>query len=405
MIYQNYQFMANLSDPLRLFADGASCVLKSWNASSDLNPIRKMAAYYEQVSLLGMTHKCPPFNIEPVTSLNAEIYPVIETVITSTDFCTLSRFKKDLSTELPKILLVAPMSGHFATLLRGTVQTLVQDHDVYLTDWLNIRDIPYKAGKFGLDEYIETIITFLKYLGPGIHLMGVCQPTVACLAATALLAEDKDECVPASLTLMAGPIDARINPTQVNELAMSKPIQWFKQNLIGVVPLQFPGSGRAVYPGFLQLMAFLNMNLERHKKSFADMMEHRINGDDERADLIKEFYQEYFAIMDLSADFYLETVENVFQKHLLPKGELYFKGRLIKPESIRKTFLLTVEGERDDICGIGQTLAAQDLCSKIPPYMKTHHLQAGVGHYGVFNGKKWSNQIYPVIRSMVHSTI
>jgi polyhydroxyalkanoate depolymerase len=405
MIYQNYQFMANLSDPLRLFADGASCVLKSWNASSDLNPIRKMAAYYEQVSLLGMTHKCPPFNIEPVTSLNAEIYPVIETVITSTDFCTLRRFKKDLSTELPKILLVAPMSGHFATLLRGTVQTLVLDHDVYLTDWLNIRDIPYKAGKFGLDEYIETIITFLKYLGPGIHLMGVCQPTVACLAATALLAEDKDECVPASLTLMAGPIDARINPTQVNELAMSKPIQWFKQNLIGVVPLQFPGSGRAVYPGFLQLMAFLNMNLERHKKSLADMMEHRINGDDERADLIKEFYQEYFAIMDLSADFYLETVENVFQKHLLPKGELYFKGRLIKPESIRKTFLLTVEGERDDICGIGQTLAAQDLCSKIPPYMKTHHLQAGVGHYGVFNGKKWSNQIYPVIRSMVHSTI
>lgn len=272
-----------------------------------------------------------------------------------------------------------------------------------MTDWLNIRDIPLAAGEFDLDAYIEQIIIFLKHLGPGSHLIGVCQPTVACIAASSLMAEDRDECTPASLTLMAGPIDTRINPTQVNDLAMTKPIDWFEKNLIGMVPLQFAGGGRRVYPGFIQLMAFMNMNVDRHRKSFKDLYALRVAGDDEKADLISDFYKEYFAIMDLSAPYYLQTVERVFQNHLLPKGELMYKGRRVNPGALRKTFLLTVEGERDDICGIGQTLAAQDLCTRIPPFMKTHHLQAGVGHYGVFSGKRWASQIYPVVRGMIQS--
>ena len=258
-------------------------------------------------------------------------------------------------------------------------------------------------GEFGLDEYIEHIMWFMQHLGPNAHLMGVCQPTVACLAATALIAQDRHECQPASLTLMAGPIDTRINPTKVNDLAKEKPMSWFEQNLIGMVPLQFKGVGRRVYPGFIQLMAFLNMNLSRHRQSFATLYEHRLNGDHEKADVIRDFYQEYFAIMDLSGPFYLETVKHVFQDHLLPKGELTYRGRALEMGAIRKTFLLTVEGERDDICGQGQTLAAQDLCTMLPAYRKTHHLQAGVGHYGVFSGKRWEAQIYPVVRHMIQS--
>ena len=403
MIYQNYQLAANLNDTVRLFADQAQTILQSWSANKDTGPIRRMNAYYEQIALMGFTHKCPPFNIQPITADGGSTTDVLESNELTLGFCRLIRIKKNTDQELPRILLVAPMSGHFATLLRGTIQTLVQDHDVYVTDWLNIRDIPLSEGVFNLDTYIQTIIDCLDFLGPGVHLMGVCQPTVACLAAASILSEDKVDYAPSSLILMAGPIDARINPTKVNEFATSKPIEWFKQHLIGSVPLQFKGSGRSVYPGFLQLMAFLNMNLDRHKKSFKDLLEHRMNAQDERADLIRDFYKEYFAIMDLSADFYLETVENVFQKYQLPKGEMYFKDRLVNPKHIRKTFLLTVEGERDDICGIGQTLAAQDLCPNIPGYMKTHHLQAGVGHYGVFSGKRWSAQIYPVLRSMTHS--
>ena len=394
---------ANLSDSVRLFADNAQTILQTWNKNQGASPIRKMTAYYEQVALMGFTHTCPAFNIQPITEEGELTTEVLESTVLTLGFCRLIRFKKNTDRVLPRILLVAPMSGHFATLLRGTIQTLVQDHEVFITDWLNIRDIPLSEGEFNLDTYIQTIIDCLAYLGPGVHLMGVCQPTVACLAAASILSQDKVDHAPSSLILMAGPIDTRVNPTKVNELATSKPIEWFKQNLIGTVPLQFKGTGRSVYPGFLQLMAFLNMNLERHKKSFRDLLDYRIKAEDERADLIRDFYKEYFAIMDLSADFYLETVENVFQKYQLPKGEMYFKGRLVNPAQIRKTFLLTVEGERDDICGIGQTLAAQDLCANIPGYMKTHHLQAGVGHYGVFSGKKWSSQIYPVLRSMTHS--
>jgi poly(3-hydroxybutyrate) depolymerase len=403
MIYQNYQVVADLSDPIRKFAEHARDISLTWFDGKRITPLQRMAAYYEQVALLGFTHVRPEFNIVPVMNAKGVAVPVLESKVYGTPFCDLVCFKREDAVDLPKVLLVAPMSGHFATLLRGTVQTLVQDHEVYLTDWRNIRDIPMSEGVFGLDEYIEHIIWFMQHLGPNAHLMGVCQPTVACLAATAVMAEDRSDCQPASLTLMAGPIDTRVNPTQVNELAMTKPIEWFEQNLVGMVPLHFKGVGRRVYPGFMQLMAFLNMNMDRHRQSFKTLYEHRVNGEDEKADLIRDFYKEYFAIMDLSGPFYLETVKHVFQDHLLPKGLLTYKGRPLNMKAIRKTFLLTVEGERDDICGMGQTLAAQDLCSLLPDYRKTHHLQAGVGHYGVFNGKRWDAQIYPVVRNMIRS--
>ncbi len=403
MIYHNYQMAANLADPVRQFAEQAREICMKWFDGKPATPLQRMTAYYEQIALMGFTHVRPNYNILPVKDLQGQTHAIQEERVYGTPFCDLLRFKREDQHDLPKLLLVAPMSGHFATLLRGTVQTLVQDHEVYLTDWRNIRDIPMSEGEFGLDEYIEHIIWFMQHLGPNAHLMGVCQPTVACLAATALMAQDRHECQPASLTLMAGPIDTRINPTQVNELAKEKPIDWFEKNLIGMVPLQFKGVGRRVYPGFIQLMAFLNMNLSRHRQSFATLYEHRLNGDHEKADVIRDFYQEYFAIMDLSGPFYLETVKHVFQDHLLPKGELTYRGRALELGAIRKTFLLTVEGERDDICGQGQTLAAQDLCAMLPAYRKTHHLQAGVGHYGVFSGKRWEAQIYPVVRNMIQS--
>ena len=403
MIYQKYQMMADMADPVRQFAEHAQAITKVWFEKQGFTPLQRMAAYYEQIGLMGLTHTRPDFAITPIPTKEGQHVVIEETNVYATAFCHLVRFKRADAVNLPKVLLVAPMSGHFATLLRGTVQTMVRDHDVYLTDWLNIRDIAMSEGEFGLDEYIEHIIWFMQHLGPQTHLMGVCQPTVACLAATAVMSEDRLDCLPASLTLMAGPIDTRVNPTQVNELAMGKPIEWFEAHLIGMVPMHFQGVGRRVYPGFMQLMAFLNMNLDRHRQSFANLYEHRVNGEDEKADAIKAFYKEYFAIMDLSGPFYLETIQKVFQQHHLPKGELTYRGRTIDLRAIRKTFLLTVEGERDDICGIGQTLAAQDLCALLPGYRKTHHLQAGVGHYGVFNGRRWEGQIYPVVRNMIQS--
>jgi poly(3-hydroxybutyrate) depolymerase len=404
MMYQAYQSFANLHDPIRLFAN-ASKVASRYFGMGEFGPIRSLEAYYEQVSLLGFTHHRTDFKIHSIVDTLGKETPVKEEVFHSTPFCDLVRFSKKGAKDLPKILLVAPMSGHFATLLAGTVRTLLKDHEVYITDWLNIRDIPLEAGIFDLDAYVEHIIDFLEVIGPGTHLMGVCQPTVACLAATAIMSEDQSECVPPSLTLMAGPIDVRINPTKVNDLANEKPYSWFESNLITEIPYQFKGGGRKVYPGFLQLTAFMSMNPERHADSFKQLYQLRIDGEMEKADAIHEFYEEYFAIMDLSAPFYLETIKKVFQDCDLAKGTLTYKGRLVNPKAIKKTFLLTVEGERDDICGIGQTLAAQDICSGLAGYKKTHHLQAGVGHYGVFNGKRWDTQIYPVVRNFIQSSV
>jgi poly(3-hydroxybutyrate) depolymerase len=296
------------------------------------------------------------------------------------------------------------MSGHFATLLRGTAHTLLVDHDVYLTDWHNARDVGLRHGRFDFDDFVDHVITFLQVLGPGAHVVGVCQPCVAVLAAAAIMAEDADPAQPRSMTLMAGPIDARVNPTEVNRLATSRPIEWFELNLIGIVPLRYAGALRRVYPGFVQLAAFMSMNLDRHVKAQIDLFCHLANGDDEKAAAIRAFYDEYCAVMDLPAEFYLQTVRTVFQEHALPLGKFEWRGRRVAPSAIQRTALFTVEGERDDICAVGQTLAAQELCSNLRPYMKRHHVQTGVGHYGVFSGRRWSNFIYPIMRSIIYAS-
>jgi poly(3-hydroxybutyrate) depolymerase len=304
---------------------------------------------------------------------------------------------------MPRVLLVAPLSGHFATLLRETIRTLLQDHDVYVTDWHNARDVHLRHGAFGLDDYIAYMMDFVRRIGPGTHVVAVCQPCVAALAATALLAEDGDDAQPASLTLMAGPVDCRVNPTQVNVLATSKPIAWFRDNLISHVPMPHAGFMRRVYPGFVQLAAFMGMNPERHRAQFRKLHEHAVRGEQQEADVIRGFYEEYLAVNDLPAEFYLETVEKVFQTYDLARGRLTWRGRRVDTGAIRRTWLMTVEGERDDICSVGQTVAAQDMCSGILPYRKEHHMQAGVGHYGVFSGRKWAGQIYPRVRAFVRA--
>jgi poly(3-hydroxybutyrate) depolymerase len=284
------------------------------------------------------------------------------------------------------------------------VKTMLPEHDVYITDWHNVRDVPVSAGRFGFDEYIEHIISFLEAMGEGAHLLSVCQPCVAVLATAAVMAQGNHPCQPRSMTLMAGPIDTRVNPTKVNELANSKPISWFEQNLIARVPFRYSGAFRKVYPGFVQLAAFMSMNIERHVKAHRELYENLANGELEKAKLTKDFYDEYFAVLDLSAEFYLETVRIVFQEHRLPTGQLEFHGEKIEPRAIRRTMLLTVEGEKDDICAVGQTAAAHELCSGLRPYRKRHHMQTGVGHYGVFSGKRWEGQIYPLVKNVILSS-
>jgi poly(3-hydroxybutyrate) depolymerase len=349
-----------------------------------------------------LTHERRPFGIHAVPTTSG-VVDVVEEVVERTPFGALLRFRKDMEVEDPKVLVLAPLSGHFATLLRDTVETLLPDHDVYITDWFNAREVPLDAGRFGFDEYVDHVVRFLGVLGPGAHLLAVCQPCVQALAATAVMAEAEDPNVPRTLTLMAGPIDTRVNPTAVNDLATSVPIEWFEQNVISTVPWRHPGAGRRVYPGFVQLTAFLSMNMPRHVKSHFDLFTALADGDTAAARVTRDFYDEYFAVLDLAAEFYLETVERVFQTWDLARGVLEVHGRKVDPGAISRTLLLTVEGERDDICSIGQTMAAHDLCSSLNPYLKQHHLQAGVGHYGVFSGRRWESQVYPVLRSAIAS--
>ena len=404
MLYQAYQFQSDLMSPFRLLAQSTSAAM--WLNKTEGSVLRKLSASMEVFSRMRLTHSRPAYNLDSV-NLDGQDVPVTEEAVMTMPFGTLLRFRKDASIDLsfqPPVLLVAPLSGHFATLLRETARTLLQDHDVYITDWHNARDVPLAGGAFALDDYIDHMIRFIQTIGPGTHVIAVCQPCVAALAATALMAEDDDPAQPRSLTLMAGPVDCRVNPTGVNVLATSKPIEWFKKNLISQVPLPHAGHGRRVYPGFVQLSAFLSMNLERHKKSIKDLYRHLVEGDVEKADVIRLFYDEYLAVNDLPAEFYLETVEKVFQTYDLPLGKLGYRGRLVNPGAIRHAALMTVEGERDDICAVGQTVAAQDLCPNIPLYRRVHHVQIGVGHYGVFSGRRWNQQIYPRVREMIHAS-
>ncbi|HEY2186933.1 MAG TPA: polyhydroxyalkanoate depolymerase [Caldimonas sp.] len=399
MIYEAYLAQADALWPLRAWGRLAVPALLAPRSPAAPRQVRRFAAAWQVFALAELTHARPPWGIASVVSDGAERV-VVEEVAAETPFATLRRFRKDGVGEQPKVLLAAPMSGHFATLLRDTLRTLLRDHDVYVTDWHNARDVPASAGRFGLDEYVDHLIAFTTALGPRANIVAVCQPCVAALAAVALMAEDDHPAQPASLTLMAGPIDCRIAPTAVNQLATSKPIHWFERNLIGRVPWRLGGAGRRVYPGFLQLSAFVSMNHERHAEQFRRYFAHLEAGDDDAAKAIRDFYEEYMAVADLSADFYLETVRLVFQEYALARGTLTLRGRRIDPLAIRHTALLTVEGERDDICSLGQTLAAHEL-TRLRPWLRTHHVQPNVGHYGVFSGRRWQQHIYPIVRNVI----
>lgn len=363
--------------------------------------MRSMFAAFDMAANTKVTHTRTDFAINRVVSGNMEV-DVQEQLIRSTPFGDLLRFAKPEGGAIqPKILVVAPLSGHFATLLRNTVSTLLRDHDVYITDWKNARDVPLSAGVFGFDDYVDHVIAFLEEIGPPVHLLAVCQPCVQALTATALMSEDGNPATPRSLTLMGGPVDVDANPTSVNELANSHDFAWFENNLISRVPWRYPGAGRRVYPGFLQLSAFMAMNTGRHNQQHRALYQHLADGEIEQAAAIRGFYDEYFAVLDMTAEFYLETIDRVFQRALLAKGKLDYRGRRVDCSKIKRTALLTIEGERDDICAVGQTSAAHDLCSNLRPHMKRHYLQAGVGHYGVFSGSRWDNQVYPQVRNFV----
>jgi len=400
MMYQAYQAQSDLMWPVRAMARIATPLLLD-PALSRLPAARRAAAACKVMELAQVTHQRPPWRIHSVVVAGQQV-PVVEEVVHTTPFATLLRFAKPGAPVQPKVLVVAPMSGHFATLLRDTVHTVLQDHDVYVTDWHNVREVPLAAGRFGLDEYTQHIIDFLAAMGPGSSVMAVCQPCVAALAAVSVMSEDQHPATPVCLTLMAGPIDCRISPTAVNKLATTRSMAWFEQNLISSVPWHHAGRGRRVYPGFVQLSAFIGMNKQRHIDAFKAYYQHVVADEFDAAEITRTFYEEYMAVADLSADFYLETVRLVFQDCALPKGELRFKGRLVNPAAIRRTALVTVEGERDDICAIGQTLAAQDLACNLRPYLRTHYVQNNVGHYGVFSGKRWKRYIYPLVRNVIH---
>jgi polyhydroxyalkanoate depolymerase len=370
------------------------------NGAARPSMLSNLGAGYEVIARTGLTHTRPAYSIDSVMVANREV-AVTEEAADVTPFGTLLHFKKDIDQTQPRVLIIAPLSGHFATLLRATVRTMLPEHDVYITDWHNARDVPLDAGRFGFDEYVAHMIRFLEFLGPGAHMVAVCQPCVAALVAASVMAQRDNPAQPRSMTLMAGPIDTRVNPTKVNELATSRDIAWFEKNLIATVPYRYPGAGRRVYPGFVQLTAFMSMNMERHLKAHQDLYHYIAKGETAKAEQTRAFYDEYFAVLDLTAEFYLETVRLVFQDHALPLGLLTYENQKVEPAAIKRTMLFTVEGEKDDICAVGQTLAAHDMCTSLRPYRKRHHMQVGVGHYGVFSGRTWQNQIYPMVKNVI----
>ena len=407
MFYQAYQAYNDILAPARLAAGMATRLRDEYLGGASKMPfVRRLFALAEVFEQSAITHKRPSYGIEKVACGNAMV-DVVEEVVLDLPFADLLHFAKpDVSTPQPKVLVVAPISGHFSTLLRNTVETMLRDHDVYITDWKNARDVPLSKGRFGLEDYIDYVIHFLQELGDplnrrGANVLAVCQPCVPVLAAVAIMAQDDDPCQPRTMTLMGGPIDTRESPTVVNELATSNSYEWFEANLIDTVPWRYPGAGRRVYPGFVQLGAFVSMNMGRHMDQFRKLYQALAEDDQPAVRKIEDFYEEYFAVLDLPAEFYLETIDKVFQRALLAKGALTFRGEPVDCGAIRKTALLTVEGERDDICAVGQTAAAHLLCTSLRPHLKRHHLQPGVGHYGVFSGSKWENQVYPQVRNLI----
>jgi poly(3-hydroxybutyrate) depolymerase len=342
----------------------------------------------------------PAFGLNE-TLIDGETVAVTEEIVLQKPFGQLKRFVRAGREGDPKLLIVAPMSGHFATLLRGTVERMLPGHDVYITDWRDAKAVPLAAGSFDLDDYVDYLVEFLEAIGPGAHMLAVCQPSVPCYAAAALMSGAQHPCRPKTLTMMGGPIDTRKAPTAVNLLAQNRPYEWFSSTVIARVPDMYPGAGRKVYPGFLQLSGFMSMNLGNHMNSHYEMFKHLVAGEDLAADATKDFYDEYRSVCDMSAEFYLQTIDVVFQNHSLPKGEMMHRGTRIDPAAISDIALLAVEGERDDISGLGQTKAALDIATALPDAMKHYHIAEGAGHYGIFNGSKWRDQIAPVVESWI----
>jgi len=407
MLYYAYQAQCDALAPLRLFAETARGLLDHpwslpWPMFGDLPLVRGAAAAMEVFSRTRITHERPAFGIDRVTVDGAETL-VSEAAVALHPFCRLVHFRKATASDQPKLLVVAPLSGHFSTLLRGTIATVLPDHDVYLTDWVNARNVPVQDGRFDLDDMTLLIVDFIRRLGPGCHVMAVCQPSVPVLAAVSLMAAAGDPCKPLSMVLMGGPIDPDASPTEVNRFAASHSLQWFEHMAIATVPARYPGAFRRVYPGFLQLAGFLSMNPDRHIDAHWRMFRQLAEGDGDSAAATRAFYDEYSSVMDLPADFYLQTVDRVFQRHDLAHGRFRVRGDLADPGAIERTALMTIEGERDDICAPGQTVAAHALCRNLPAAKQTHHLQLNVGHYGVFHGRRWHNEAYPKVRAFIRT--
>lgn len=403
MLYHAYELTHAAITPFRTAAKlGMRSLRHPFNPFASTLGARQTAAAFEMFVNATRRYGKPEFGIEEV-EIDGDAFPIIEENVLELPFCNLLHFQRDgVDREDAPVLIVAPMSGHFATLLRGTVQAMLPGHEVYITDWIDARSVPLSEGRFGLDEYIDYVREFSELLytlhGERPHVMGVCQPGVPVLAAASLMAEDEDPHRPVSIVLMGSPIDTTRSPTEPNVLATTRPLSWFEKNVIVTVPWPHAGFMRRVYPGFLQLSGFMSMNMDRHVDAHVQHFNHLVRGDGESAASHREFYDEYLAVMDLTAEFYLETIETVFQKHLLPEGRMRYRDeRAVRPAAITDIALMTVEGEKDDITGRGQTAAAHVLCENLPGELKFHWEQEKVGHYGVFNGRRWRTSIQPKI--------
>ena len=408
MLYHIYEAQRSLMEPFTDFAQAAAKLYSNPMSLFSHSPLaQRMSAGYDLMYRLGKDYEKPAFGIHSV-DVDGVGVAVHERIELDKPFCELRRFKRfsdDLPTldklkGQPVVLIVAPLSGHYATLLRDTVKSLLHDHKVFITDWTDARMVPLDEGPFHLDDYVAYVQDFIRYLGPEVNVISVCQPTVPVFAAVSLLAT-KGEFTPRTLTMMGGPIDARKSPTAVNNLAMNKSYAWFEANVIFRVPPNYPGAGRRVYPGFLQHTGFVAMNPERHFMSHWDFYQDLVKGDLEDAASHRRFYDEYNAVLDMPAEYYLDTIRIVFQQHLLPRGEWVVDGVRVVPQEITRSALMTIEGELDDISGVGQTQAAQALCSGIPAKKKQHLTVQGAGHYGIFSGRRWRDLVYPQVREFI----
>jgi poly(3-hydroxybutyrate) depolymerase len=406
VLYHLHELQRRFLNPLSVWAQATSELFSSPYSPLAYTPLsRRLSAGYDLLHRIGKQYEKPEFGLKSTQIGDIEV-PVVEEVTTEKPFCRLLHFKRVIPAKLkrpgdPRVLIVAPLSGHHATLLRDTVRALLPDHDIWITDWLDARLVPITAGPFHLDDYVAYVIEFIQTLGPDLHLISVCQPTVPVLAAVSLMASNRDPKLPKSMTMMGGPIDTRKNPTQVNALAMRKNFPWFENNVIFKVPSAYPGYLRKVYPGFLQHAGFVAMNPDRHLNSHWDYYLDLVKGDMEDVEGHREFYDEYNAVIDLPAEYYLDTIRTVFQDHRLPKGTWDVRGQRVKPEDITSVALFTIEGELDDISGSGQTRAAHDLCKNIPKTRKQHLTAQGAGHYGIFSGRRWREQIAPQIKAFI----